>query len=294
VDRKKTVREKLQTALSKVHLAVDIWTSPNRHLLLGICAHFIDKQHNLTKALLGLPVVENYSEEEQFTTLLPVLREYVIVRNVGAIVADNSTTNDTLCRAVSRYLGEEEGVEWNPVLWRTRCIGHIINLAVQAFLFQDLVEIEQLALYDENEGDTELEDEQEGRDTIQGIGPLGKLHNIVVHIRGSPGRTRQFKELAGRLIPLDNRTRWNSWYSMVQVALCHESAIDAYTKANYRSLECEFLGPDEWENLRRICDFLQPFHEATLKTQGDQATIDRLLFTMEIHFQQAVSYFRCI
>jgi hypothetical protein len=173
-----------------------------------------------------------------------------------------------------------------------RCIGHIINLAVQAFLFQDLVEMEELASYDENERNTEGEPAE--LHTIRGIGPLGKLHNIVVHIRGSPGRTKQFKSFAKRLIPLDNRTRWNSWYSMVQVALNHESAIDAYTKANYESLAFDFLDPDEWKCLHMICSFLQPFHEATLKTQSDRATVDRLLFTMEIlieHFQQAVSYF---
>jgi hypothetical protein len=30
-----------------------------------------------------------------------------------------------------------------------RCIGHIINLAVQAFLFQNVIEIEELELYDD-------------------------------------------------------------------------------------------------------------------------------------------------
>jgi len=74
----------------------------------------------------------------------------------------------------------------------------------------------------------------------------------------------------------------------------HEGAVDVYTKANYDSLQSEFLEPEDWESLRKICAFLQPFHESTMKTQGDQATIDRVLFTMDIlieHFQLAVSYF---
>ena len=39
------------------------------------------------------------------------------------------------------------------------------------------------------------------------IGPLRKLYNIMTYIQGSAGRTREFKALAGRLIPLNNHIR---------------------------------------------------------------------------------------
>jgi len=45
---------------------------------------------------------------------------------------------------------------------------------------------------------------------FRALGPLGKLYNIVVYIHGSTGRVREFKNQAGRLIPLNNCTRWNS------------------------------------------------------------------------------------
>jgi hypothetical protein len=51
------------------------------------------------------------------------------------------------------------------------------------------------------------------------MGVMGKVHNIVVHIRSSPQRTAEFKKEAGRSIPLNNRTRWNSWYYMINVLL---------------------------------------------------------------------------
>jgi len=72
--------------------------------------------------------------------------------------------------------------------------------------------MEQLESYDEQEGKGEVGDEVEKRVTFRTMGPLGKLHNIVIHIRGSSGRTKEFEDLAGRIIPLNNRTRWNSWY----------------------------------------------------------------------------------
>ena len=47
---------------------------------------------------------------------------------------------------------------------------------------------------------------------------MGKLHNLVIHIRASASRTAEFVESASRRIPLDNRTRWNSWYHTLKVA----------------------------------------------------------------------------
>ncbi|KAM4060285.1 hypothetical protein HRG_014220 [Hirsutella rhossiliensis] len=111
---------KLQSAKSKVHLSLDIWTSPNRLLLLGVCSHFVDHaQEARRKALLALRPVANHSGEEQFVTLLPILRDFV-----------------------STYL-KEEGVKWDPEVHRLRCLGHVINLAVQAFLFQNSIDLKE-------------------------------------------------------------------------------------------------------------------------------------------------------
>ena len=106
------------------------------------------------------------------------------------------------------------------------------------------------------------------------MGPLGKLHNIVMHIRSSAGRTKEFENLAERIIPLDNRTRRNSWFQMLVIADQKAGAIDTYTKNHFTTLQADYLSPKDWERLRMIKEFLQPFHRATLETQGDQAIID--------------------
>jgi len=235
--------------------------------------------------------VANHTGDEQFATLLPVLKDYGIVRKLGSIVCDNATPNDKLCRTIGTYLWKEEKIEWDPTFRRIRCVGHVINLAVQAFLFQSLIDMEQLASYDEKEAIGEEGDEIEKRDTFRKIGTLGKLHNIVVHIRSSAGRTKEFKDLAGRMIPLDNRTRWNSWFHMLHVALGLETSVDSYTKKNFDTLKAEYLSPMDWESLRTTSKFLNVFDRATLKAQGDQATIDNVLFVMDIiikHFEQAL------
>lgn len=260
-----------------------------------MCAHFIERsQEKLSKALLALRLVASHSGEEQFNTLLPVLQDYGIVQQIGAIISDNHTANDKLCRTIGQYLLEKEGIDWNPAHKRIRCNGHIINLAVQAFLFQNTINMEQIESYelgDVREKESSEKDQKEEEEAFRAIGLLGKLHNIVVHIRRSPTRTREFEDLAQRRIPLDNRTRWNSWYQMLSVAITLASAIDSYTKKHFHELEDDYLSPKDWKNLHTISEFLQPFHKATLLTQGDNATVDLVLFTMDVlikHFKEAL------
>ena len=123
------------------------------------------------------------------------------------------------------------------------------------------------------------------------MGPLGKLHNIVIHICGAETHMREFKHLAGRTIPRDNSTKWNSWYLILKIAIEKAAAIDSYTKMWFEFLQNNFLSPQDWETLHTILNFLQPFYQTTLATEEDCATINHVLFTMDIlikHFEKSL------
>jgi hypothetical protein len=62
-----------------------------------------------------------------------------------------------------------------------------------------------------------------------------------VHIQGSTACTNEFLVLAGRKVPLDNRTRWNSWFLMLVIAIEKAVAIDTYTKNHFFTLEVDYL-----------------------------------------------------
>jgi hypothetical protein len=114
---------------------------------------------------------------------------------------------------------------------------------------------------------------------------MGKLHNHVVHIRSSANRTTCFVERASRIIPLDNRTRWNSWFNMLNVAL--EDNVKTTLHLYVEHYEDNFpkdniLSTSEWIHLRTIRDFLQSFYEATLFLQGDRTTLDRVLESIDV------------
>ena len=49
------------------------------------------------------------------------------------------------------------------------------------------------------------------------IGTLGKVHNLIIYIRSSESRWNKFKALCGRSIPIDNDTRQNSWFIVLDV-----------------------------------------------------------------------------
>jgi hypothetical protein len=82
-------------------------------------------------------------------------------------------------------------------------------------LFIDLVDIDELESYNKAEADKELIDKEAKKARFKLLGPLSKAHNIVVYIQSSGGRADHFRKLAGRMILMDNCTRWNSWYNML-------------------------------------------------------------------------------
>ena len=86
---------------------------------------------------------------------------------------------------VGVYLNKEEKINQNPIYQRIRYNGHIINLAIQAFLFKDVISTKQIQLYKvEDESRDEISEVHLAirRDTFRYIGVLGKLYNIIVYI----------------------------------------------------------------------------------------------------------------
>jgi hypothetical protein len=317
------VRRVLQSAKTKIHLAVDIWTSPSHDLLLGICASFVDIQDEYRNPLIALRTVNSQSGNDQWETLRPVLEEYGIETKIGALIGDNAGSNDVLCRMIGSWLSLHHQITWTATHQRIRCQGHIINLIVQAFLFSSKKDEKLMDSYDKDDDKVEEEDDEDeqvdeeeivrrapqqtirkkkkkeeepelsdekrkrerGRTIRTIMGPMGKLHNHIVHIRSSANRTTWFVERAGKMVPLDNRTRWNSWFAMLNTAL--EDQVKAALQLYVEHYEDDFLKDDlltisEWKQLRTIHDFLQHFHEATLFLQGDRTTLERVLFTIDI------------
>jgi hypothetical protein len=94
-------------------------------------------------------------------------------------------------------------------------------------LFYNAIDIKELKSYKR-----ELSRKEEIAKKFRLLRPLGKLHNILVYSRSTTALEKEFVKLAERLVPLNNRTRWNSWYLCLDIALeptC-QAAINTFTK----------------------------------------------------------------
>ena len=74
-------------------------------------------------------------------------------------------------------------------------------------MFIDLVDINKLESYNKVEVDKELIDKEVKKAKFRLLGPLSKVHNIVVYIQSLDSRADYFRKLVGRIILIDNRTR---------------------------------------------------------------------------------------
>jgi hypothetical protein len=210
--------------------------------------------------------------------LRTILIEYEISRNLGVIIGDNATTNDTLCRTIASgtemslmFFGTQNKIEF--VVFDISSILLFKHSYLQVNLLLFLLRNLQQADREEDEG---LKANLVRAATIRFIGPMGKLHNIVVHIRGSGLRTKEFIDKAQRMVPLGNRTRWNSRYYMITIALELEMHIDSYVRKQ-EDLKEDALNRADWDMHRTIRVFLKYFKDIVLENEGDSKTLGHSL-----------------
>lgn len=153
--------------------------------MLAVVAHFTSKRAQLTAITLAMTKVQgDHSGQKQAEIVLDVVNDFGFREKLGYFVMDNVGSNDQLVVAIADSLSEE-GTIYNANHRRLRYNGHIINLAVKAFLFGQVVTDYELP---ESSIDTptSLQLKQWRK-----MGPLGKLHNIIVWIMGSPQRCEE-------------------------------------------------------------------------------------------------------
>ena len=101
--------------------------------------------------------------------------------------------------------------------------------------------MDELESYDEAETDREFTDKKVKKAKFRLLRSLSKAHNIVIYIRSSDGRADYFRKLTERIILIDNRTRWNSWYNILQILLEQKAHVDKYCKDFERELQKNLL-----------------------------------------------------
>lgn len=300
---KRSLVKRLKKARSKLHFAIDIWSSPTCTNLQAIVCHFVDGvDSRVNKALLGLPEHrKGHGGEEQAEAFVKVASELEInAEQIGHFVGDNHESNKKMIKFIKKTFKKLPKVDH----LRIRCLGHIINLAVHAFLYKrddEAVELSHRIHNWEDLNVTDLanvlmpkaiddDDTEHSVEFWRKYGPIGKLYNIVKFIRSSNARYQAWKQLAGRQIPMANATRWNSWFVMLFTALKQRKNLNTFIDDFHEDLRNDIILHDEWLQLMEYKDFLLPFWQATKKAEGDKSSLEEVLLTMDFlikHFQNA-------
>ncbi|OBS17406.1 hypothetical protein FPOA_12058 [Fusarium poae] len=315
--------ERIQTQ-SKIHISSDLWTSPHRHGVLAVCVQWVDEDFKLQKALLGLPECKyGHSGATQAELVAGTLRKFnITAQSLGYYIGDNAASNETCLEELSKILEAESGAEYPHKRRRIRCIGHIINLALQAFLLARSKEALRAALEAtaDEPGSTMLEEfsqqlheldpaeivahsdtttHQEQRQEERQEQPTRKLthargkrattthqqaSNVDERFAGWQGIPALAKLHALAVYIRSSALHNDQWYDavVITVALKKKPQIIQFTAEHDNDLEGNTLSSRDWEMLERTLEFLQPFYEATLEAEGAMASISQSLELLDL------------
>ena len=185
--QRRTLQAKIHKSNGMVHISFDLWTSRAFRGLLAIVAHWLDEKQEMQVCLLSLKRVPgSHTGENLAEALSRSLVEWGLVDRIGFFTADNDPTNDKAIRLLLQQLRPD--IANSDKGRRIRCIGHIINLVMKAFLFGEDADSFEI----EVGGAVHLGRHKSILKAWRKRGPLGKLHNTLIHIRGSSKRREAF------------------------------------------------------------------------------------------------------
>jgi len=104
------------------------------------------------------------------------------------------------------------------------------------------------------------------------MGTWRKAHNISIYVLASPQWRQEFKRLGAQTILHRQNSTWgNTGYTMIQSMLRNRDAVEVFWLRHLKELENDPLSMGDWEQLADAVTFLEPFHSATLRMEGDFA-----------------------
>ncbi|TKA66030.1 hypothetical protein B0A49_08118 [Cryomyces minteri] len=164
-------------------------------------------------------------------------------------------------------------VLWDAVQHRVRCNGHCVNLAMQAFMSVANKKAVDEVIRQSKERNVPPQEavlSSNKKGGWSGQKAIQNLKEIFTWIRGTTKVFAEFVSMANLTPILPNNTRWNSWYIMIKRGLATRVTVNYFTTNNP---ECA-----------------QPFFDITKATEGDNVTLDKVLYTMDFlrsHYKAA-------
>jgi hypothetical protein len=244
------VTDRLRNVNGKISLTLDCWTSPNSKAFLGITAHYIDDTwvpRSLVLDFAHLPGM--HTGKHLCDSLVGTCEKFGILGKILSITTDNASNIGSLLSCFSDAC-RERGVLFDEKQQHMRCMAHVANLAVQAFLRE--------LRADASHGNTATQPEQ--------LSCITKLRRLVLKIRSSTQRRNEFRDRCFRrgipcreVIP-DVRTRWNSTHAMIKRACEFRGPLSDLAKDKD---DLPKLSDEDWKLLEAVDRVLRVFGYTT-------------------------------
>ena len=163
-------------------------------------------------------------------------------RKLSTITVDNCSSNDGMIDILLEKLSSSGSLLLNGKIFHMRCATHVLNLIVKKGLDVIRVEIE-------------------------------KIRESVAYWSATPSRVEKFEDAARQLrlpcnkkLCLDCKTRWNSTYLTLSIAITYKDVFP-------RLKQCEKLyttvpSEEEWDLARETCERLKLFYNITKLFSG--------------------------
>ena len=155
--------------------------------MIAIVAHWTSEDYKVSTALLAIREVHGEHTGEHISKVVYlVLKEYNIHNRFGYFIGDNATNNNTSVEWLNQLLRNDGYEGFDPDRRRLWCFAHEMQIAIKRLLFGP--KAKELEEYPATVGVTDEEKREYARKKRRSFGAVGKLHNVVKYIRGSPQR----------------------------------------------------------------------------------------------------------
>ncbi|KMT02093.1 hypothetical protein BVRB_9g208210 [Beta vulgaris subsp. vulgaris] len=255
----------LRKAKSRIALTTDMWTANNQSKgYMAVTAHFIDSSWRLQSRIIRFRYVPApHTAVVLAETLKECIQSWNIDLKLSAITVDNCTTND----AMMDILRDEfpyGSLMLHGEFFHMRCCARILNLVVQ-----------------------------DGLNVVLSEG-LQIIRESVVFWTASDKRVQKFEQVARQIAPkfkrklaLDCKTRWNSTYEMLSVAISYREVfvvLGARDNLYKKPPICE-----DWIKVEKICEKLELFSTITLDFSASKYPTANIYFPKVCALQFALT-----
>ncbi|CAF0931624.1 unnamed protein product [Brachionus calyciflorus] len=242
---RKQILEKIK---SKFHCTSDIWTSSSGDSYISLTLHFINNNNKLDQLLLDIKSFPGTHNYRTISSIIDsILDENGIKQRIASVTSDNASN---MIKAFSR-LKKMYQVQ-NIDIVHIRCFAHILHLITSCFLQDENVKsaIKNLRLLLKKIKKKSL------KTTLKALCVINREPEITVI--------------------LDTKTRWNSTYDMIIVALKIKKSLNDLTSKPEHELVHLSLTNEEWNIIENFKEILEPFKKATLDLSSQNLSTSHL------------------